>query len=519
MAQTDYTRAQLAAALERVGLRAGDTVFCHSNIGFFGVPEGGMQAQTVYQTLLGAFFDVLGEEGTLVLPTFTYSFPRGETYDPQNTPSTCGIFTEMLRRDPCSLRSLDPSYSVAAIGRRARELTRDVPQNSFGDNCFFERFLNADGIICNLNFDAGSTFIHYVERRLKVPYRYDKAFRGTLIEQGRPRQWRNVIHVMDLGNELTLAEFEPFDRLAREQGIARSVPVGRGAVVALRARDTFDLLAHTLPRQPWLLTLAGKKRQAPQISPYTEPHGIRPVATDSIDELQRGLDNWPLLGLVPGVEAALRSLKSLFESLHIQRLPTGTAIGELLVPEYWWLESASLQDDTGRLIIDQRSSPHLVPSHGRSFEGEVTREELLQHLVYDPERPQSFIPATLLEQNRWGLSLPASLVGRLRAPRYRVNIQTRQRFGALPVGVLSMGDVDRGIRVISVTLDSRQLLQALAWFQRLQQGWHTRKGLVLLIHPGPFSAKHLIPRCLPERKVIAHKIFDNTEACEAWLKT
>ena len=515
MAQADYTRAQLAAALEQVGLRAGDTVFCHSNIGFFGVPEGGMRADNVYHTLLGAFFDVLGDEGTLVLPTFTYSFPRGEVYDPHNTPSSCGVFTEMLRRDPRALRSLDPSYSVAAIGRRARELTQDAPQNSFADNCFFERFLAADGIICNLNFDAGSTFIHYVERRLQVPYRYDKAFRGTLLEHGTPRPWRNVIHVMDLGNELTLAEFEPFDRLAREQGVARSAPVGRGAVVGLRARDTFELLAHTLPRRPWLLTLAEKRGQAPNLTPHTQPRGIQPLAADTLAELQGALQRWPLLGLVPGVEAALRSLQAQFENLRIRRLPSGTAVGELLVPEYWWLEAASLEDGDGRLIIDQQASPHLVPSHARGFEGEVTREELLRHLVYDPHRPDSFIPATLLEQNRWGLSLPASLVARLQAPRYRVSIRVRQRFGALPVGLLSTGDETRGVRVVSVSLSSGRLLPALAWFQNAQRSGPGQQGLVLLIHAEPFSAEHLIPHCLPDRKIIAHDVFRNAEACEA----
>ena len=165
-----------------------------------------------------------------------------------------GMFAEMVRQHPDALRSADPIFSVAAIGARAQELTANPPAECFGPGSFWERFLHLDGVVCNLNFDAGSTFVHYVERCLNVPYRFDKLFPGVLVEGERRRKKSAVYFCQDLSNPHTGAAFEAFDHLAREQGVARSERVGRGAVVAIRARDTFDLIEARLQVDPWFLT-------------------------------------------------------------------------------------------------------------------------------------------------------------------------------------------------------------------------------------------------------------------------
>src|SRR5262249_29488780 len=185
-------------------------------------------------------------EGTLVVPTFTYSFCKREPFDPDQTPSTCGAFTDYVRCQPGARRSEDPIFSVAALGARAEELTAEVPAECFGQNSFWDRFLQADGLVCNLNFDAGSTFIHFVERCLNVPYRYDKLFTGTFVRRGHASKGAAIYFCQDLSNAQTAAAFEPFDTLAREQGLARTVRVGRGAVLGIRAAETYDLIENEL---------------------------------------------------------------------------------------------------------------------------------------------------------------------------------------------------------------------------------------------------------------------------------
>lgn len=267
MTSVHYSGADAVRAFRDVGLRPGDLVFCHSNIGFFGIPEAGRNTEAACRTLIEALFAVIGSDGTLVVPTFTYSFAEGKPYEAAVTPSRCGAFAEYVRRMPAALRSADPCFSVAALGARAADMTGYPPDNSYAEDSFFGRFHRAGGVICNWNFDAGSTFVHYVERCLRVPYRFDKTFAGTLLRDGRTETRSNTIWVRYLSSEGTTAEFSRLDQLARAQGLYRTVPLGRGFVGRISAADTFNLIERTLPDEPWFLTRAGLTGEVPVLTP------------------------------------------------------------------------------------------------------------------------------------------------------------------------------------------------------------------------------------------------------------
>ncbi len=252
----DYDRAAIEFCLAGLPLSAGDILFSHSNVGFFGRMDGARDGADVCAALAEAILARIAPGGTLVVPTFTYSFPNREIFDVRNSASKMGAFAEWLRRHPEARRSADPCYSVAALGARAAALTQDVPENSFGPGSFFDRFHRAGGKILNMNFDAGSTLVHYVERALRVPYRFDKVFAGTIREEGRDRSARSVIWVRYLSDDALAAAFEPFDRLARERGLFATRPLGRGSIGVISSRDTYQLIAETLPKRPLFLTRA-----------------------------------------------------------------------------------------------------------------------------------------------------------------------------------------------------------------------------------------------------------------------
>ena len=131
------TRQSLAADLAALGLRSGSTVLVHSSLSELGWVAGGSVA--VVQSLL----DVLGPDGTLVVPTQTgansepsewarppvhedwWQVIRAETpgYDPLLTPSRgMGQVAEQVRTWPGAQRSAHPQSSFAALGARAAEV-------------------------------------------------------------------------------------------------------------------------------------------------------------------------------------------------------------------------------------------------------------------------------------------------------------------------------------------------------------------------------------------------------------
>ena len=134
-----HTVASLSADLRTLGLAAGDVVILHASARSVGFVIGGPQA------IAQAVLDVLGPEGTLVVPTHTpentdpagwqnppvpeswWPAIRGQApgFDPVRTPASrwMGIVAETVRNWPGAVRSDHPQVSFAAVGRQAREVT------------------------------------------------------------------------------------------------------------------------------------------------------------------------------------------------------------------------------------------------------------------------------------------------------------------------------------------------------------------------------------------------------------
>ena len=254
----DYTRSDVVHALRELGVCEGDVLFTHSNVGFFGCSDGATSAQGIYTLFKSAIFEVIGTSGTWIVPTFSWSFCRKKDFDVAQTPGEGGMLAESLRTDPDALRSHDANFSVAAVGAKAKYFTEHPPEYSFGRDSFWERFRNHGGLICNFNFDAGSTFIHYVERCLRVPYRYDKGFSGTLID-GTSRQEKTFYHfVYDLEKREHAPDFTRFDAIVKERGTARVHNVGKGQILCISSEDTYVTISDQLAIDPYFLTIQNR---------------------------------------------------------------------------------------------------------------------------------------------------------------------------------------------------------------------------------------------------------------------
>lgn len=253
MAAADYVEADIATALRSVGVGAGDLVFSHSNVGFFGRLGDAATSAEFYAVFKRAIFSVIGDGGTFVVPTFSYSFCDGKPFDVRTTPGQCGMLSECVRQDADAVRSTDPNFSVAAVGRLAETLCRAVGPHPFGPDSFWDRFLKHDGRFVNFNFDSGTTFMHYVERELQVPYRWDKSFSGqsrvgdAWVEQ---QAWH---YVFDHAMAEHFPDFTKLHAVAEADGVLRTANLGRGQIVSVLAADLDGIIRLDLPRRPDLL--------------------------------------------------------------------------------------------------------------------------------------------------------------------------------------------------------------------------------------------------------------------------
>jgi aminoglycoside 3-N-acetyltransferase len=111
---------EIVKILAGAGLRTGDSILVHSSLRNIGEIVGGGDS------LIDAFLEVVGNAGTLAMPTFNYTFGIPHPYfDPVNTPGKTGVLTEIVRTRAKTMRSLSPTHSVAAQGKKAGEYLED----------------------------------------------------------------------------------------------------------------------------------------------------------------------------------------------------------------------------------------------------------------------------------------------------------------------------------------------------------------------------------------------------------
>jgi len=121
------TKSALVRDILRMGVRTGDHVALGVSFRKMGAVEGGPV------TFFDALREVVGSEGTIMIPTYTdpfhimkYKTDEGPGhFDPATTPSCTGVMSETIRQQKGTIRSRHPHCSIAAFGRLALELTEE----------------------------------------------------------------------------------------------------------------------------------------------------------------------------------------------------------------------------------------------------------------------------------------------------------------------------------------------------------------------------------------------------------
>lgn len=196
------TLPSLVDELVTLGVRPGVVVMAHSSLRQVGWTVGGPV------TVVRALLEVLGSEGTLVMPAESpqMSDPAGwnddrvkpewydairehlPVFDPQTTPTTMGAIAEAFRTYPGTCRSDHPLVSVCANGCRAAEITAEQSMEFCeGRGTPFEKLYDLDAFTLLLGVGFNScTSLHYAESL--VPGRRTSISRFPVIENGR-RIW------------------------------------------------------------------------------------------------------------------------------------------------------------------------------------------------------------------------------------------------------------------------------------------------------------------------------------------
>ena len=241
----------IVKAFRNVGLKKDDVVMVHTSLKSMGYVCGG--AQTVIEALI----EVVGENGTIMMPTQSWKNLDPTTgvhweidesqwqiirdnwpaYDKNITPTnTMGAVAEMFRQWDGSVRSDHPARSVCAWGKYADYLTKnhDV-SNIFGDGSPLSRLYDLNGkvLLIGVGYDK-NTSIHLADARAQYPGKHDCIEHSAIMEDGK-RVWKSYSTLFVDGED-----FEDIGEAFEKEHAISEAMIGNAVIKLMSQRDVVD---------------------------------------------------------------------------------------------------------------------------------------------------------------------------------------------------------------------------------------------------------------------------------------
>lgn len=134
--------------------------------------------------LIDSLLAKVGKEGTVGIRCFNWDFCHGQGFSIKDTPSQVGSLGNIALERNDFKRTKHPIYSWMVWGKDSEYLTRIENQKSFGENTPWEYFCD-NGIMLRIGKTSvsGFTYSHHAEQLEQVPYRFEKKFTGTYIDE------------------------------------------------------------------------------------------------------------------------------------------------------------------------------------------------------------------------------------------------------------------------------------------------------------------------------------------------
>jgi aminoglycoside N3'-acetyltransferase len=168
-----YTSRELKDKFLSLGVKKGDVIFIHSSWDEFYNYEG------TPEEFIDMVLDLIGDEGTLVMPSYPLIRKKGGVFSLKTTPTLAGLLPEVFRNYKKIERSID-AHSVAAYGKHAKYLTESHihSETSWDENSPYYKLgeLKAKVFSLGLGKYHVGTIMHCADSILRRKYEYFDLF-------------------------------------------------------------------------------------------------------------------------------------------------------------------------------------------------------------------------------------------------------------------------------------------------------------------------------------------------------
>jgi len=262
-------------SLRITGLDSGDIVMVHSRLFSLGRVAPGITKDYFTDLFIDTLLDVIGPEGTLIFPTFTFSTCKTGVFDVAKTGSEVGVLSERARHRKDSVRTLHPIFSVALFGKRIGTFQNASINTCFGENSLFDLLhqLNSVGSdkgkvkFVTIGVDIPTeavTYVHSIEEKMQVPYRYNKNFQCVVRADNKDFTSNVQFYVRDLSTDVVFDANACWNLLKTQDGVV-TTRFGDSLIALLPEATVFNCLVSAIKEQSDFLCLGGYKVSNVQI--------------------------------------------------------------------------------------------------------------------------------------------------------------------------------------------------------------------------------------------------------------
>ncbi|MFT3984460.1 MAG: DUF4910 domain-containing protein [Lachnospiraceae bacterium] len=410
-----------------LGLKKGDHVFVTSDVKQLLYSCVEHDDDTDLNHLIDGMIEIIGKDGTLVFPTFNWSFCRGVSYDYYKTPCKTGSLGRIaLKRDDFK-RTRHPIYSFAVWGKGQDELCALDNKSSFGKDSPFTYFTehHFKNLFIDKDCQHSFVYVHYVEEQEgPVAYRYLKDFKADYTDAaGMTGEAVYSMNVRDLKLDVEILIY-PFEPEFEKAGVLQKFFVNEIEYKMIDLAGAYPIIAEDVRhnRSRKLCSYIGQNDTA-----YLEEGRGMFALAEELFPVCRSITG-------DGVRETFRILKKYCADIRLTEVPSGTQAFDWTVPQEWNITEAYLEDENGNRILDfQENNLHAV-GYSVPVDTVLSLEELTPHLYTLKEQPQVIPYVTSYYERRWGFCMTQKQKEELKPGDYHAVIRSAFTDGSLTYG-------------------------------------------------------------------------------------
>ena len=171
----------LSERWDRSCLSKGDTFLLHANIRRLLLEFKNKKIEINIDLIIDSFVNVVGDNGTILIPFFNFDFTKTNYFSIENTVSKMGILSERFRTKYSKYRTCHPVYSFGVYGKKKNYFSNIDNYSAYGESSPFGILKNLNGKIAILDLEDQNsmTFYHHIEEINNAHWRYFKKFKGV----------------------------------------------------------------------------------------------------------------------------------------------------------------------------------------------------------------------------------------------------------------------------------------------------------------------------------------------------